>query len=52
MQLIMNADWDKYGTLIKDYDRDYLGGNNKYPKSLQDTYNLLKRWNTNKKPGQ
>ena len=32
LQLIMNADCDKFGTLIKDYDREYLGGINKYPK--------------------
>ena len=41
MQLIINADCDIYGTLIKDYNRDYLGGDNKYPKTLQDAYNLL-----------
>ena len=52
MQPIMNADQDKYGTLIKDYNRDYLSGTNKYPKTLQDTYNLLKGWNKNKKLGQ
>ena len=38
--------------MIKDYDRDYLGGNNTYLKTLQDAYNLLKGWNKNKKPGQ
>ena len=52
MQLIMNADRDTYGTLTKDYNRDYLGGNIKYPKTLQDAYNLLKGWNKNEKPGQ
>ena len=26
MQLVMNADRDKYGSLIEDYDRDFLGG--------------------------
>ena len=52
MQLIMNADRDKYGTLIKDYARDCLGGTNTYPKTLQDAYNLLKGWNKNEKPGQ
>ena len=52
MQLIMNADQDTYGTLIKDYENDYIGGNNKYPKTLQDAYNLLKGWNKNEKPGQ
>ena len=52
MQLIMSSDRDKYDTLVKDYNRDYLGGNNKYPKTLQDAYNLLKGWNKNEKPGQ
>ena len=28
MQLVMNADRDKYGSLIEDYDRNFLGGNN------------------------
>ena len=36
MQLIMNVDRDKYGTLVKDYDREYLDGINKYLKTLQD----------------
>ena len=31
MQLIMNADPDKYGSLIKSYDQDFLSGENKYP---------------------
>ena len=31
MQLIMNADPDKYGSLIESYDRDFLSGENKYP---------------------
>ena len=52
MQLITNADCDKYDTLIKDYDREYLSGINKYPKIFQDTYNLLKGQNKHKKPGQ
>ena len=45
MQLIMNADKDRYGSLIETYDRDFLAGNNKYPKNPQDAYNLLKGWN-------
>ena len=40
MQLIMNADCNKYGTLVKDYNREYIGGINKYPKTLQEAYNL------------
>ena len=45
----MNTNRDMYGALIKTYDRDYLGGNNNYPKNPQDAYNLLKGWNENKK---
>ena len=41
----MNTDCDTYGTLIKDYNREYLGRINKYLKTLQDAYNLLKEWN-------
>ena len=52
IQLIMNLDRNKYGTLIKYYNREYLGGINKYPKTLQDTYNLLKGRNKHKKPWQ
>ena len=51
MQLIMNTDCDQHGTLIKDYNREYHGGSNKYPKTLQDAYNLLKGWNTYEKTG-
>ena len=48
----MNANCDKYGTLIKDYDREYLGVISKYLKTPQDTYNLLKEWNKHEKTGQ
>ena len=51
MQLIMNTDRDKYDTLIKDYNRECLGGINKYPKTLQEAYNLLKGWNKHTKTG-
>ena len=49
MPLVMNADCNKYGTLIKDYDREYLNRISKYPKTLQDAYNLLKGLNKHKK---
>ena len=52
MQPIMNADCNKHGTLIKDYDREYLGQINKYPKILQDAYGLLKGWSKHEKTGQ
>ena len=42
MQLIMNADPDRYRSLIKSYDQDFLSGENKYPKTPLDAYNLLK----------
>ena len=45
MQLIMNADPDKYGSLIEGYDQDFLSGEKKYPKPPLDAYNLLKGWN-------
>ena len=32
MQCIMNIDRNKDGTLIENYDSEYLGGINKYPK--------------------
>ena len=46
------GDCDKYGTLLKDYDREYLGGVNKYPKTLQDAYTLLKVWTRHNIAGQ
>ena len=41
MQLIMNANPDKYRSLIESYDRDFLSGQNKYPKPSLDAYNLF-----------
>ena len=32
MQLIMDADPDKYGSLIESYNQDFLSKENKYPK--------------------
>ena len=32
MQLIMNADRDKYGSLIEDYNREFLGGTTNTPR--------------------
>ena len=52
MQLITNTDHNKYGTLIKHYNREYLGEINKYLKTLQDIYNLWKGWNKHENPGQ
>ena len=46
MQLVMNADQDKYGSLTESYDQDFLSGENKYQKKTLDAYDLLKGWNT------
>ena len=48
MQLVMNADPDKYESLIESYDQDFLSVENKYPKNPLDAYNLLKGWNKHK----
>ena len=36
---------------VKDCNREYLGGLNKYPKTLQDACNMLKGWNKHQKSG-
>ena len=50
MQFVMNADPDKYGALIESYGRYFLSGENKYPKTLLDAYNLLMGWNKYQHP--
>ena len=45
MQLVMNADSDKYGFLIKSYDQDFLSGENKYPKTHQIHIICSRGWN-------
>ena len=42
MQLIQNSDRDKCGSLIEDFDRAFLSGNNNYPQTPLEAYNLLK----------
>ena len=44
MQLVMNADPDKYESLIESYDQEFLPGKHKYLKKTLDAYNLLKGW--------
>ncbi len=48
MQLLLNSDKEQYGSLIEEFDRDFLSGINKYPKTLHDAFNLLKGWNKKK----
>ena len=50
MESVMNANPDKYGSLIESYDRAFLSRENKYPKTQLDAYNLLKGWNKHQHP--
>ena len=47
MQLIMNADKDRFGNIIERYDRDFLRGTNNYHQTPHEAYNILKGWNKN-----
>ena len=52
MQLILNADKKRYASLVEEYDRAYLTKvngvpHNRYPKTINEAYNLLKNWNKN-----
>ena len=44
MRLLLNADRKRYGSLIEEFDRAYLGNVNRYPKTCVEAYNLLKNW--------
>ena len=48
MQLIQNVDSNKFESLTESYDRDFLSGNNKYPQTPLEAYNLLKGWHKSK----
>ena len=50
VQLVMNADPDKYGSLINSYNQDFLSCENKYPQLPLDAYNLFKGWNKHQHP--
>ena len=52
MHFLMNANHNKFGARIKDYDRQHLSRNDKYPKTLQDAYSLLEGQNKHKSTGQ
>ena len=52
MQLLLNADRNRYGSLIEEFDRAYLTTANsihvnRYPKTCNEAYTLLKNWNRN-----
>jgi hypothetical protein len=50
--ILVRADRNRYGKLIEEIENDYLMGNNNYPKTPTEAYNLLvnyKNYNTNKR---
>ncbi len=50
--ILVHADRGRYGKLIEEIENDYLMGNNNYPKTPTEAYNLLvnyKNYNTNKR---
>jgi hypothetical protein len=50
--ILVRADRGRYGKLIEEIENDYLMGNNNYPKTPTEAYNLLvnyKNYNTNKR---
>ena len=51
MQLILNADKKRYGHLIEEFDRAYLGSIDRYPKTVTEAYQLLKNWNKSSSQG-
>ena len=55
VQLILNANREQYTSLVEEFDRAYLSGINKYPKTPIEACNPLKGWKKrrigNKTPG-
>jgi Reverse transcriptase (RNA-dependent DNA polymerase)/Zinc knuckle len=41
---LLGADRIRYGKLIEDMENSYLQGQNNYPKTINDAYNLLSNW--------
>jgi len=51
--ILVRADRSRYGKLIEEIENDYLKGNNDYPKTPTEAYNLLvnyRSYNHNKRP--
>lgn len=45
IHFLLGADRERFGSAIQDFEHSYLMDHkNRYPKSLHDTYNLLKGW--------
>jgi hypothetical protein len=41
---VLSADRGRYGKLIEDLENNFVQGTNKYPKTLEDAYNILMYW--------
>jgi hypothetical protein len=51
--ILVRADRSRYGKLIEEIENDYLKGNNDYPETPTEAYNLLvnyRSYNNNKRP--
>ena len=44
MTFTLNSDRTKYGTLIEDLENSYLHGEDRFPKTMTNAYNLLTNW--------
>ena len=44
MAFLLGADRARYGKMIEDMENSYLHGNNIFPKTLDDVYNILSNW--------
>ena len=47
---IYKLDHTRYASLKKDFQNDYAKGNNSYPETMQDAYNLLSIYRYDRKP--
>ena len=46
---LTGADRQQYGQLIRDYENSFIEGNDRFPKTLTDAYNLLVKYKQNPK---
>jgi hypothetical protein len=54
MAFLLGCDRTRYSRLLEDLENDFLQGQNKYPKTVSDTYNVLTNWKQERngwKPG-
>jgi hypothetical protein len=54
MAFLLGCDRTRYSRLLEDLENDFLQGQNKYPKTVSDTYTLLTNWKQERngwKPG-